>query len=133
MHEWAKLTGRRRRGRLAGQGGPWAAARAAATTSPWSRRPGRVLAAASRPSAAAFRRCVLTPRPVAGPGLSGRARPAVGVTGGCCGRFPANDAIAVRLGTQVVGAHGTGRLEHLTLHDTQTGSTKTVPRQRCSS
>jgi hypothetical protein len=52
---------------------------------------------------------------------------------GCCGRFPANDAIAVRLGTQVVGAHSTGRLKHLTLHDTRTGSAETVPRQRCSS
>jgi thioredoxin reductase len=27
----------------------------------------------------------------------------------------------------VVGAHGTGRLEHLTLHDTRPGSTETVP------
>ena len=39
----------------------------------------------------------------------------------------ANDTIAVRLGTQVVGAAGTGRLEHLTLQDLQTGSTETVP------
>jgi thioredoxin reductase (NADPH) len=39
----------------------------------------------------------------------------------------ANDTIAVRLGTQVVGAGGTGRLEHLTLQDLRTGSTETVP------
>jgi thioredoxin reductase (NADPH) len=39
----------------------------------------------------------------------------------------ANDTIAVRLGTQVVGAGGTGRLEHLTLQDLRTGSAETVP------
>ena len=39
----------------------------------------------------------------------------------------ANDAIAVRLGTQVVAAHGTGRLEQLVLHDACTGVTETVP------
>ncbi len=39
----------------------------------------------------------------------------------------ANDAITVRLGTQVVGADGAGRLEHLTLRDARTGSTETVP------
>jgi thioredoxin reductase (NADPH) len=38
-----------------------------------------------------------------------------------------NDTIAVRLGTQVVGAGGTGRLEHLTLQDLRTGSAETVP------
>src|SRR6266511_2779498 len=35
----------------------------------------------------------------------------------------ANDAIAVRLGTQVVGAGGAGRLEHLVLRDVRTGAT----------
>jgi len=39
----------------------------------------------------------------------------------------ANDAIAVRLGTQVVGAGGAGRLEHLVLRDVRTGATQTVP------
>ena len=39
----------------------------------------------------------------------------------------ANDAIAVRLGTQVVAAGGTGRLEHLTLRDAHTATTETVP------
>src|SRR6266540_3532351 len=39
----------------------------------------------------------------------------------------ANDAIAVRLGTQVVAAHGSGRLEQLALHDTSTGVSETVP------
>jgi thioredoxin reductase (NADPH) len=39
----------------------------------------------------------------------------------------ANDAIAVRLGTQVVAAGGAGRLEQLTLHDARTGATETVP------
>jgi thioredoxin reductase (NADPH) len=39
----------------------------------------------------------------------------------------ANDAIAVRLGTQVVGAGGAGRLEHLVLRDVRTGATETVP------
>jgi thioredoxin reductase (NADPH) len=39
----------------------------------------------------------------------------------------ANDAIAVRLGTQVVGADGAGRLEHLTLREIGTGATETVP------
>jgi thioredoxin reductase (NADPH) len=39
----------------------------------------------------------------------------------------ANDRVAVRLGTQVVGAGGAGRLEHLTLHDLRSGSTETVP------
>jgi thioredoxin reductase (NADPH) len=39
----------------------------------------------------------------------------------------ANDAIAVRLGTQVVGAGGAGRLEHLVLRDIGTGATETVP------
>jgi thioredoxin reductase (NADPH) len=41
--------------------------------------------------------------------------------------FQANDAITVRLGTQVVGAGGAGRLEQLTLHDGRTGATETVP------
>jgi thioredoxin reductase (NADPH) len=39
----------------------------------------------------------------------------------------ANSAIAVRLGTQVVGASGAGRLEHLALRDIGTGATETVP------
>jgi thioredoxin reductase (NADPH) len=39
----------------------------------------------------------------------------------------ANDAIAVRLGTQVVAAGGAGRLEQLTLLDARTGATETVP------
>jgi thioredoxin reductase (NADPH) len=39
----------------------------------------------------------------------------------------ANDRITVRLGTQVVAAGGAGRLEQLTLHDTHTGATETVP------
>jgi thioredoxin reductase (NADPH) len=39
----------------------------------------------------------------------------------------ANDAIAVRLGTQVVAAHGTGRLEQLVLRDARTATTETVP------
>jgi thioredoxin reductase (NADPH) len=39
----------------------------------------------------------------------------------------ANDAIAVRPGTQVVAAGGAGRLEQLTLHDARTGATQTVP------
>jgi hypothetical protein len=39
----------------------------------------------------------------------------------------ANGTIAVRLGTQVVAAHGSGRLERLTLHDARTGATETVP------
>ena len=39
----------------------------------------------------------------------------------------ANDAIAVRLGTQVVGAGGAGRLEQLTLHHAHSGATETVP------
>jgi thioredoxin reductase (NADPH) len=39
----------------------------------------------------------------------------------------ANDAITVRLGTQVVGAGGAGRLEQLTLRDGRTGATETVP------
>jgi thioredoxin reductase (NADPH) len=39
----------------------------------------------------------------------------------------ANDTIAVRLGTQVVGAGGAGRLEHLVLRDVRTGATETVP------
>ncbi len=39
----------------------------------------------------------------------------------------ANDAIAVRLGTQVVTAGGAGRLEHLTLRDARTATTETVP------
>jgi thioredoxin reductase (NADPH) len=39
----------------------------------------------------------------------------------------ANDAITVRLGTQVVAAGGAGRLEQLTLHDGHTGTTETVP------
>jgi thioredoxin reductase (NADPH) len=39
----------------------------------------------------------------------------------------ANDRIAVRLGTQVIGAAGAGRLEHLTLRDGRTGATETVP------
>ena len=39
----------------------------------------------------------------------------------------ANDTIAVRLGTQVVGAGGSGRLEHLILRDPRTGGTETVP------
>jgi len=39
----------------------------------------------------------------------------------------ANDAIAVRLGTQVVAAGGAGRLEQLTLHHAHSGATETVP------
>jgi thioredoxin reductase len=39
----------------------------------------------------------------------------------------ANDAIAVRLGTQVISAGGAGRLEQLTLHDARTGASETVP------
>jgi thioredoxin reductase (NADPH) len=39
----------------------------------------------------------------------------------------ANDAIAVRLGTQVAAGGGAGRLEQLTLRDARTGSTQTVP------
>jgi len=39
----------------------------------------------------------------------------------------ANDAIAVRLGTQVISAGGAGRLEQLTLHDARTGTSETVP------
>jgi thioredoxin reductase (NADPH) len=39
----------------------------------------------------------------------------------------ANDTITVRLGTQVVGAGGAGRLEQLTLHDGHSGATETVP------
>jgi thioredoxin reductase (NADPH) len=39
----------------------------------------------------------------------------------------ANDAIAVRLGTQVVAAGGAGRLEQLTLHHARSGATETVP------
>ena len=39
----------------------------------------------------------------------------------------ANHTIVVRLGAQVVGAGGTGRLERLTLQDLGTGSTETVP------
>src|SRR6266540_2498560 len=39
----------------------------------------------------------------------------------------ANDAIAVRLRAQVVAAHGTGRLERLTLHDARTDVSETVP------
>jgi thioredoxin reductase (NADPH) len=39
----------------------------------------------------------------------------------------ANDAITVRLGTQVVAAHGTGRLERLALRDARAGATETVP------
>jgi thioredoxin reductase (NADPH) len=39
----------------------------------------------------------------------------------------ANDAITVRLGTKVVAAHGTGRLEQLALHDASTDATETVP------
>jgi thioredoxin reductase (NADPH) len=39
----------------------------------------------------------------------------------------ANHTIVVRLGTQVVGAGGTGRLERLTVQDLGTGSTETVP------
>jgi len=39
----------------------------------------------------------------------------------------ANESVAVRLGTKVVRAHGTGRLEYLTLHDARTGNTETVP------
>jgi thioredoxin reductase (NADPH) len=39
----------------------------------------------------------------------------------------ANDRVAVRLGTQVIGAAGAGRLEHLTLRDGRTGATETVP------
>jgi thioredoxin reductase (NADPH) len=39
----------------------------------------------------------------------------------------ANDAITVRLGTQVVGAGGAGRLERLSLRDGRTGATETVP------
>ncbi|HEX6678270.1 MAG TPA: FAD-dependent oxidoreductase [Actinomycetes bacterium] len=58
------------------------------------------------------------------------------VRGGALGRtmsdylvkeLQANDAIAVRLGTQVVAAHGSGRLERLALHDTSTDVTETVP------
>jgi thioredoxin reductase (NADPH) len=39
----------------------------------------------------------------------------------------ASDAITVRLGTQVVAAHGTGRLEQLILHDARTSAAETVP------
>jgi len=39
----------------------------------------------------------------------------------------ANDAIAVRLGTQVLAAGGTGRLEQLTLRDARAGTTESVP------
>jgi thioredoxin reductase (NADPH) len=39
----------------------------------------------------------------------------------------ANDAITVRLGIQVVAAHGTGRLERLALRDARAGATETVP------
>jgi thioredoxin reductase (NADPH) len=39
----------------------------------------------------------------------------------------ASDAVAVRLGTQVVAAGGARRLERLTLHDAHTGHTDTVP------
>ena len=38
----------------------------------------------------------------------------------------ANDRVAVRLGVQVVGADGTGRLERLTIRDARTGDTETV-------
>ena len=39
----------------------------------------------------------------------------------------ASGIIAVRLGTQVIGAGGVGRLEHLTLRDAQTGATEKIP------
>jgi thioredoxin reductase (NADPH) len=39
----------------------------------------------------------------------------------------ASGIIAVRLGTQVVGAGGVGRLEHLTLRDARTEATEKVP------
>src|SRR6266511_2315731 len=39
----------------------------------------------------------------------------------------ASDTITVRLGTQVVAAGGTGRLERLTLRDAHTATTETVP------
>src|SRR6266496_1033730 len=39
----------------------------------------------------------------------------------------ASDAVTVRLGTQVVAAGGTGRLERLTLRDAHTATTETVP------
>jgi thioredoxin reductase (NADPH) len=39
----------------------------------------------------------------------------------------ASGIITVRLGTQVVGAGGVGRLEHLTLRDARTGATEKVP------
>jgi thioredoxin reductase (NADPH) len=42
-------------------------------------------------------------------------------------QIQATETIGVRLHTQVVGADGAGRLEHLTLGDTRTGSTETVP------
>jgi thioredoxin reductase (NADPH) len=58
------------------------------------------------------------------------------VRGGSLGRtmsdylvkeIQANSSIAVRLGTQVVGAGGVGRLEHLSLRDVRTGATEAVP------